>query len=126
MNRRRHARYPYSAPIRVYAGEAPVDGLCVNISESGMLVQVPEPIPVATNVNFRVDEMDLKGSGEVRHSGGYGRQYYIGLEFQNGLTWAPSRPVARPPGMTIAPLLYLVLFGGTIALLSTVAAITLK
>jgi hypothetical protein len=81
---RRHHRIPYVGPVRLSwedQGRAKfVMAKCVDISETGLRVEVSEPIPVRTNLQLRAERINLGGSASVKHSVRYGSKYLLGLQ----------------------------------------------
>jgi hypothetical protein len=53
----------------------------LDISQSGMRVEVPERIPERSYITFRSDELSLHGTGSVRTCRGKGIKYVVGVEF---------------------------------------------
>ncbi len=64
--------------------------LCIDISESGMRVDSPEPITVRSFVSFQMDGVKFEGSASVRSCWRKGLRHVIGLEFSSGLKWRPE------------------------------------
>ena len=62
----------------------------LDISQSGMRVEVPEQIPKRSYVTFRADELSLHGTGSVKSCHGKGLKYVVGLEFSAGMKWKPK------------------------------------
>lgn len=62
----------------------------VDVSEFGMRIQVPEPLPERGYVTFRADSLDLQGTASVRSCVRKGAKYLAGLEFSGGLRWEPK------------------------------------
>ena len=60
-------------------------GKCVNVSERGLGLLVPDEIPVRSYVNFRVESLRFVGSGSVRSIRRKGPKYAVGLEFAGTL-----------------------------------------
>jgi len=55
-------------------------GACVEISVTGLRIELPQPIPYLTYVTLRVDGMSLAVSARVRHSRTRGVKAVMGLE----------------------------------------------
>jgi len=89
-NIRRHHRVPYLGKVFI-SWEDPhgqprfARGKCVDVSEEGMRIETPEPIPVFTNVSIRADQIMLAGSGTVKHLERRGSHYTLGLELSQAL-----------------------------------------
>ena len=60
-------------------------GKCLDVSEEGIRVEVPEPIPARTNVMLRAEQMNLTGSAIVKHVERQGLSYFLGLELSQAL-----------------------------------------
>jgi hypothetical protein len=68
----------------------------LDISESGMRVEVPEQISEGSYVTFRADELALHGRGSVKTCRGKGIRYVVGLEFSGGMKWKPKTAKGKP------------------------------
>jgi len=62
----------------------------LDVSESGLRLEVPERIPERSYVTFRVDELSLHGTASVRSCQGKGIKFIVGLEFSAGMKWKPK------------------------------------
>ena len=60
-------------------------GKCLDISEEGIRVEVPESIPARTNVMLRAEQLNLTGSAIVKHIERQGLSYFLGLELSQAL-----------------------------------------
>lgn len=58
-----------------------VHGQCLSICEGGLMLQLAEPIPLRSEVAFRVKELSLEGTGTVCQCGNIGNYSMVGLEF---------------------------------------------
>jgi hypothetical protein len=59
-NIRRHPRIPYFGPIRISWEDAHglpgyAQARCLDVSNEGLRIETPEPIPVSSRVNLRLD-----------------------------------------------------------------------
>jgi hypothetical protein len=63
---------------------------CIDISQSGMRLNSPEPMPVRTSVNFQIEGTAFNGCAWVRSCVRSGLRYLIGMEFGGGLRWKPT------------------------------------
>src|SRR6266852_5242276 len=72
----------------------------LDISQSGMRVEVPEQIPKRSYVTFRAAELSLHGTGSVRTCHGKGLKYVIGVEFSAGMKWKPKSAKSEPAEST--------------------------
>jgi hypothetical protein len=68
----------------------------LDISESGMRVEVPEQISEGSYVTFRAGELELHGRGSVKTCRGKGIRYVVGLEFSGGMKWKPKTAKSKP------------------------------
>jgi len=55
-------------------------GTCVEISTTGLRIELPQPIPYLTYVTLRIEGLALAVSGRVRHSRASGLKCTTGLE----------------------------------------------
>lgn len=88
---RRHKRLPYSGPIRLTWEEPGVGqrftlGKCLDVSESGLRIEVAVPVPVRAAAALRAERIHFSGTATVKHVDRYGAKYLLGLEFNSGLT----------------------------------------
>lgn len=98
--RRQTDRQPFSARVRVAwdcAGGDPMvlPGFCLDISEHGMRLDVPQPIPLRSYVTVRVENLlvSIPGRGSVRHCTRKRGRYEIGVEFNGTVKWKAPEPV---------------------------------
>jgi hypothetical protein len=95
---RRHARSAKSATVQLIwkdrAGEDKfVSGSTVDISESGIRIEVRDPIDKQTYVTLQCVTLGLHGTASVRTCTRKGTKFIVGLEFSGGLRWKPqSKP----------------------------------
>ena len=61
----------------------------LNISEVGMRIELPEPLPEQSYVTLRADKLKLIGRASVRTCQRKGSRYWIGLEFSGDMKWKP-------------------------------------
>ncbi len=92
---RRHVRHRIEPRVEIsYQGGDGLyhrlNGICTDISESGIQVEINGPIPVQTYVTITVSNPKLRGSASVRYSRPKGVKFLVGLEFSGGLTWNPE------------------------------------
>jgi hypothetical protein len=76
-------------------GDKYINGKTLDISTSGMRVEVSDPIDRQTYVTLQCAALGLHGSASVRTCNRKGMKFVIGLEFSGGLKWKPKEP--RPP-----------------------------
>ncbi len=84
--RRTHRRYPVNLPAQVGHGERFLQARVVNISASGMGLQVGEPLPEGELIHLEVPLVDvdapLRATLEVRHQRPLeGGMWYVGTRF---------------------------------------------
>ena len=92
---RRHARSARSERIQlVWKNRQGVDGFLtgriVDVSESGVRVEVSDPLEKQTYVTLQAAGLGLHGSASVRTCTRKGMKYLVGLEFSAGLKWKPK------------------------------------
>ena len=92
---RRHARAEKSSAIQIsWPDRSGLDrvmnGKCLDVSESGMRVEVPESIDRQTYVTVQSTALALHGRASVRTCARKGMKYILGLEFSGGLHWKPK------------------------------------
>ena len=75
----------------------------VNISESGMAVELPEGAMPLSLVRFQSDRFKIRGQGIVRHCRRVGTRFIAGLEFTEGLRWRPPRGEIVEPVLICDP-----------------------
>ncbi len=92
---RRHMRSIRSAPVQIiWKNRQGVDGFLngriVDVSESGIRVEVSDPMEKQTYVTLQATSLGLHGSASVRTCTRKGMKYLVGLEFSAGLKWKPK------------------------------------
>jgi hypothetical protein len=60
---------------------------CLDASETGLRIEVPERMDPRSYVNIRADRYGLAAAASVRHVVQAGLKYRIGLEFHPGQAW---------------------------------------
>jgi hypothetical protein len=66
-----------------------MNGRALNISASGMRVEVGDSIEQRTYVTVQCAALGLHGRASVRSCTRKGMKYILGLEFSAGLKWKP-------------------------------------
>jgi hypothetical protein len=88
-NIRRHRRIPYTGPIRVSWDERGEPrfamGKCVDISEDGLRIEVPKPVPRGASIHLAAERIKLAGAATVKHSARRGAMYLLGLELSRAV-----------------------------------------
>jgi hypothetical protein len=92
---RRHERDAKSSPIQmVWKDKMGVDryvnGKSLDVSPSGMKIEISEQIEKQTYVTVLCPGLSLQGSASVRSCTRKGMKYIVGLEFSGGLVWKPK------------------------------------
>src|SRR5437016_1019515 len=87
---RRRQRIPYLGRVRISWETANGDikfaeAKCLDVSENGLRIEVPESIPVRTILSLRADLFDLAGSAVVKHVARHGSKCILGLELNQAL-----------------------------------------
>src|SRR3974390_832030 len=86
QNLRRYARFPFLGTVRVswqdLSGSPKfARGRCLDISASGIRIEVPEPIPLRSYVTVTAEKIGTTVNASVRHVARAAGKYLIGLEF---------------------------------------------
>ncbi len=94
---RRDDRIPTEQLIEVtwkdrYGQEKFVKARTLNVSQSGMKIEMPEPLEKLAYVTFRSSALSLHGTASVRSCTRQATKYLVGLEFSGGLRWKPKSP----------------------------------
>jgi len=89
---RRRARHPQRGRIRLRlrpanGPERIISASLVNISVSGIQIQVDNAVPVGTRVNCNEIGLGIAGNGSVRYCNPAKGKYLVGLEFVDGTGW---------------------------------------
>jgi hypothetical protein len=92
---RRHTRSVKSAPLQLIWKDRQgldrfITGSIIDISESGVRVELREPLEKQTYVTLQAAGLGLHGSASVKSCARKGMKYVVGLEFSGGLKWKPK------------------------------------
>jgi hypothetical protein len=92
---RRHTRSTKSAPVQVVWKDRQgldnvIRGTIIDVSESGIRIELPEPLEKQTYVTLQSTSLGLHGSASVRSCTRKGVRYVVGLELSGGLKWKPK------------------------------------
>jgi hypothetical protein len=68
-----------------------VRGRCLDVSQSGLRMELPEPIPVRTYVTVKADQVGLAAFAAVRHCAPSRGKHIVGLEFSVPLRMSDPR-----------------------------------
>jgi hypothetical protein len=63
-----------------------------DLSESGVRMELPEPVEARSVISFSSDDMKVRGQATVRFCRRQGTKYVVGAEFVGGTTWKPRTP----------------------------------
>jgi hypothetical protein len=97
---RRQDRHPCEHKITVTWRDAVGEnkfavGRAIDISKSGIRLQMPEAPPLHTYVTLRATKLGLLGNASVRHCvRTAASKYAVGAEFTAGLQWSPEKLIA--------------------------------
>jgi hypothetical protein len=69
-----------------------MNGQALDVSSSGMRIEVGDPIEKQTYVTVQCTALGLHGRASVRSCTRKGMRYVLGLEFSAGLQWKPPQP----------------------------------
>jgi PilZ domain len=91
---RRHRRRFYNGAVRVSWTDSSGDtkyvrGTCVDVSEGGLRLEGPEPIPVRSYIGVSADRIKLAGTASVRSMVRHGAKYLLGVELSQPLRTDP-------------------------------------
>jgi len=98
---RRHRRIPYSGTIRISWTDPSgsprfANAKCIEVSESGMRLEVPVNVPERTMVMLNAERIKLAGSAWVRHTVRHGAKYLLGLELSQPLSDRAKAALSEP------------------------------
>src|SRR5579872_2913756 len=93
---RRDSRAEVSSPAQIVwqdrsGADHFMNGRALNVSPSGMRVEVGDPIEKQTYVTVQCASLGLHGRASVRSCTRKGLKYILGLEFSAGLKWKPPK-----------------------------------
>jgi len=89
---RRENRRSCTQPVGIMWRDSAGDDKFMNapvrdISESGVGLQIPEPVPVRSFVTLCAEKLGIHGQASVRYCSRQGMKYSIGVEFTGGMRW---------------------------------------
>jgi hypothetical protein len=88
---REEQRYPFVKPIEITWTDATGNqrhgtGTTINVSMYGALVEVPEAIPLLTQVRIQIEEKEISSKGCARHCQKASSSWFrVGLRFERTL-----------------------------------------
>jgi PilZ domain len=93
---RRHDRADVSSPAKIVwqdrnGRDCFMNGQALDVSASGIRVEVADPIEMQTYVTVQCSALSLHGRASVRSCTRKGMKYILGLEFSAGLRWKPPQ-----------------------------------
>jgi hypothetical protein len=104
---RRNRRIPYSGSVRISwedaHGQRFAQGRCIDVSETGLRIELPVSIPLHTPVMLTAERVGLRGSASVKHLSRFGARHLVGLQL-NGILPTEVRDALRDPQALRTPL----------------------
>ena len=100
---RRHRRYAVDGSVLQVFWLDPTGKMkmartrALNISESGMALELPEAAMPMSMIRFQSERFKLLGAGAIRHCRRAGTRYIVGFEFTDGLHWRPPEGEVEEP-----------------------------
>ena len=99
---RRHNRSEKAAPLQLIWKDRQgldrfINGAIIDISESGVRVEVRDPLEKQTYVTLQSVSLGLHGSASVKSCTRKGMKYLVGLEFSGGMKWKPKSSAEPRP-----------------------------
>lgn len=93
---RRDERLALSGTVRLVwqdgsGREKFANGRCLDVSQSGLRMELPEAIPVRSYVTVRADKVGVAAHAAVRHCSAARGKYIVGLEFSVPLRMSDPR-----------------------------------
>jgi len=91
-DRRIFKRFPFGEKVRVSWTDAHgryhfADAPCLDVSETGMQIELNHPLDQQCYVNIRSERYGLNTNARVRHVRQRGMKYRIGLQFHGMWRW---------------------------------------
>lgn len=82
---RKHQRIIYAGTVRLCWEDASgepryAQSKCIDVSESGLRIEVPAPVPVRGTISVRAERLKISGSASVKHTTRVGARYHVGVE----------------------------------------------
>jgi len=108
-DRRRRRRIPYIGPLRLLWEDDTgrpkyLSVKILDISERGIRVESPEPIPENAHVSVRADRINLAGPAAIKYQMRIGSKYLLGMELSPALK-NQAEELFRHPSSVEPPLL---------------------
>jgi len=97
---RRENRRSCTQPVGIMWRDSAGDDKFINapvrdISESGVGLQIPEPVQVRSFVTLCADKLGIHGQASVRYCMRQGMKYSIGVEFTGAMRWKAEEEEER-------------------------------
>ena len=107
-NLRRHGREPFHGVCEISWRDSSgnnkwVKAKGVNVSESGLLMEVPVPLQRGTTVSLRCPAERIHGIVSIRSCTSHSGQYRVGVEFLGGVDWWSRLAPTRKPEANAIP-----------------------
>lgn len=74
------------------------DAKIINASESGLAIEVPQPLPPLAKLRLRSGQRHLEGNATVRYCRPSGARFRVGLHLDDRLLWELEPAAAAPAG----------------------------
>lgn len=92
LNERRHSRFALPGKIKLHWRTAEghsfhLPAKCVDISRSGLSLEIERAIPVGTMVQLESPDFRIAGVAYIRHCAPKAIRFVVGIEFAGGLQW---------------------------------------
>lgn len=104
-NIRRHRRIPYLGPIRISWEEHGQSRFsmakCIDLSETGLRIEAPCPVPAGTAIQLRAERIKLAGAATVKHSVRHGSKYLLGLHLTQAILNDTIAEIEGRPVVTV-------------------------
>ena len=102
MSKRRHRRRTYTGPVDLSWTDPQgqlkfARGKCLDLSETGLRLESPVPIPVYTSVFLRAERIRLSGAASVRHVTRVGARFALGMELTEPIAEKTLADLDKPP-----------------------------
>lgn len=74
---------------------------CVDISETGLRIESPEPVRPGTPIQLGAERIKLRGSATVKHSVRNGSKYLLGIQFTQAILGDTVAGIEGRPAVTL-------------------------
>ena len=104
-NTRRHPRFPFLNPVRISWEDQGqprfATGKCVDISEAGLRIEIPEKVRPGTVIQVASERIKLAGAATVKHASHRGGKCQLGLELTQFTLNNVIADLAGRPAVTV-------------------------